>query len=146
MTLFRSRRAPGDVSGSACGRSVKKGLAALLLFAAFGFTARQDEEMHLLRRAEKIHDRLISIDTHTDTALELIRDTVNLSKVQGDFAKLRAGRVDCCFYPIFVEQGPLDEKSRQEAYAWALDKMAAIRAISRMGRSAPSRQVAVWCR
>ena len=103
-------------------------LPALLLFAALGFTIQQDETAALLKRAEKLHNKIISIDTHTDTALELVKPDVDLSKVQADFAKLRAGRVDCCFYPIFVDQGPLEDASRDSAYVWAIDKMKAIRA------------------
>ena len=103
-------------------------LPTLLLFAALGFTVQQDEAAALLKRAEKLHNKIISIDTHTDTALSLVRDDVDLSKVQADFAKLRAGRVDCCFYPIFVDQGPLEDASRDSAYRWTLDQMKAIRA------------------
>lgn len=103
-------------------------LSALLLFTALGFTVQQDETAALLKRAEKLHNKIISIDTHTDTALELVKPDVDLSKVQADFAKLRAGRVDCCFYPIFVDQGPLEDASRDSAYVWAIDKMKAIRA------------------
>ena len=103
-------------------------LPALLLFMALGFTVQQDETAALLKRAEKLHNKIISIDTHTDTALELVKPDVDLSKVQADFAKLRAGRVDCCFYPIFVDQGPLEDASRDSAYVWAIDKMKAIRA------------------
>lgn len=103
-------------------------LPALLLLFALGFTAQTDDEAALRKRAQKLHDRIISIDTHTDTALELIRDSVDLKKVQADFAKLREGRVDCCFYPIFVDQGPLDDASRQQAYEDTRAKMQAIRA------------------
>ena len=103
-------------------------LPVLLLFTALGFTAQQDEDTVLLKRAEKLHDKIISIDTHTDTALELTRENVKLDKVQADFAKLRAGRVDCCFYPIFVDQGPLTDASRDSAFEWTVDKMKAIRA------------------
>ena len=103
-------------------------LPALLLLLALGFTAQTDDEAALRKRAQKLHDRIISIDTHTDTALELIRDSVDLKKVQADFAKLREGRVDCCFYPIFVDQGPLDDASRQQAYEDTRAKMQAIRA------------------
>ena len=102
-------------------------LPALLLFTALGFTAQQDEDAVLLKRAEKLHDKIISIDTHTDTALALTAENVNLDKVQADFAKLRAGRVDCCFYPIFVDQGPLTDASRDSAFEWTVDKMKAIR-------------------
>ena len=86
--------------------------APVLLTVALGFTVQQDDEVALQRRAQKLHDRIISIDSHTDTALELIRDSVDLDKVQASFPRLREGRVDCCFYPIFVDQGPLDEPSR----------------------------------
>ena len=103
-------------------------LPALLLVVAMGFTAQPDDEAALLRRAEKLHDKIISIDTHTDTALELVKDSVDLSSVQASFPKLREGRVDCCFYPIFVDQGPLDDVSRQKAYEWTVGKMKAIRA------------------
>ena len=103
-------------------------LPALLLFTALGFTAQQDDDAALLKRAEKLHDKIISIDTHTDTALALTAENVNLDKVQADFAKLRAGRVDCCFYPIFVDQGPLTDASRDSAFEWTVEKMKAIRA------------------
>lgn len=109
-------------------RNVLKLLPALLLFVALGFTAQTDENAELLRRAEKLHNKIIAIDTHTDTALQLVKKDVDLSKVQGDFAKLREGRVDCCFYPIFVDQGPLTDASRDSAYQWTIDKMKAIRA------------------
>ena len=109
-------------------KNVLKLLPALLLFAALGFTAQTDEDAQLLKRAEKLHNKIISIDTHTDTALELTRENVDLSKVQGDFAKLREGRVDCCFYPIYMDQGPLRDSSRDSAYLWARGKMEAIRA------------------
>ena len=105
-----------------------KFLPALLLFAALGFTAQTDQDAQLLKRADKLHNKIIAIDTHTDTALALTRDKVDLSRVQADFAKLREGRVDCCFYPIFVDQGPLTDASRDSAYHWTIDKMKAIRA------------------
>jgi len=103
-------------------------LPTLLLFAALGFTAQTDENAQLLRRAEKLHDRIISIDTHTDTALALVQENLDLTKVQASFEKLREGRVDCCFYPIFVDQGPLEDASRDSAYQWTRGKMEAIRA------------------
>jgi len=103
-------------------------LPALLVFAALGFTAQQDEDAVLMEHAKRLHDKIISIDSHTDTALELVKDTVDLTRVQASFEKLRAGRVDCCFYPIFVDQGPLDDPSRDQAYEWAVGKMKAIRA------------------
>lgn len=58
-----------------------KFLPALLLFAALGFTAQTDQDAQLLKRAEKLHNKIISIDTHTDTALRLTRE--NVGKITG---------------------------------------------------------------
>jgi microsomal dipeptidase-like Zn-dependent dipeptidase len=101
---------------------------ALMIITALGFTAQTDDDAALQKRAQRLHNRIISIDTHTDTALELIKDDVDLTKVQADFAKLHEGRVDCCFYPIFTGQGPLDEASEQAAFEKARGQMEAIRA------------------
>ena len=103
-------------------------LTLLLAAGTLGRAQAPADEAALLRRAEKLHDRIISIDTHTDTALDLLKADADLSRVQADFAKLREGRVDCCFYPIFVDQGPLDDAAREKAYVWTLEKMKAIRA------------------
>lgn len=100
--------------------------AALLLSAAA--FAQDLGDAALLQRAERLHDRIVSIDTHTDTALELIRDSVDMDRVQASFPRLREGRVDCCFYPIFTEQGPLDEAAEQAAFEKAIGQMKAIRA------------------
>ena len=106
-------------------------LPLVLLFSAQLASAQgpagDAAEAALQRRAQKLHDRIIAIDTHTDTALELIRDSVDLTKVQADFAKLRAGRVDCCFYPVFVGQGPLEEEEEAAVYAETVEKMMDIR-------------------
>ena len=102
---------------------------ALLVFAGPGLMAQQpDDEEALLRRAEKLHDKIVSIDTHTDTALELIRQDVDPERVQASFPRLREGRVDCCFYPVFVGQGALDEETEARVYEETVGKMEAIRA------------------
>lgn len=109
-------------------RTLIRLVPALLVFAALGFTVQQDEETLLRRRAEKLHDKLIAVDTHTDTALELIKPGVDASKVQASFPRLRSGRVDCCFYPVFVEQGPLDEATELRVFEETLARMEAVRA------------------
>jgi microsomal dipeptidase-like Zn-dependent dipeptidase len=107
-------------------KSLRILLPALLLSAAA--FAQDPGDATLLQRAQRLHDRIVSIDTHTDTALELIRDSVDMNRVQASFPRLREGRVDCCFYPIFTEQGPLDEASEQAAFEKAIGQMKAIRA------------------
>ena len=96
------------------------------LFVAYGFAPAGDDAQ-LLQRAEKIHDSIISVDTHTDTALEIIRGRKPMREIQASPVNLREGRVDCCFYPIFVGQKALTDACRQEAYEYAKAKMTAIK-------------------
>ena len=51
-------------------------LPALLLFTALGFTAQQDDDAALLKRAEKLHDKIISIDTHTEMLIQKALDVL----------------------------------------------------------------------
>lgn len=96
--------------------------AALLTFSALSFTVSSDDAA-LLARAERLHDQIISIDTHTDSALHLPKQNVNPDKRQVTFAKLREGRVDCCFFPIYIGQGPRDDASLRKALDYTVEKM-----------------------
>ena len=98
---------------------------ALSLLAAMGFMPQSDTAS-LLKKAEKIHDKIISVDTHTDTALEMIK-AERKRPVQASPENLKEGRVDCCFYPIFVGQKELTDEARQKAYDYAVEKMKGIR-------------------
>lgn len=93
---------------------------ALLTFAALSFTTAGDDA-ELLARAEKLHDKIISVDTHTDTALHLPKG--GGKKLQASFENLREGRMDCCFFPIYLGQGPLDDATENQKYAYAMEKM-----------------------
>lgn len=98
-------------------------VAAAMLLAAVSFTAQGDDN-DLLARAEKLHDRIISLDTHTDSAIHLPAGTVGEDGyTQVTFEKLREGRVDCCFFPIYVGQKALSDASRETAKKYAVDKM-----------------------
>lgn len=108
---------------------MKKILNAVLsvsLLAAMGFMPQSDEAS-LLKKAEKIHDSVISVDTHTDTALEMLKPGKSHSQIQACPENLRKGRVDCCFYPIFVGQKALTDADRARAYDYAIGKMKGIR-------------------
>lgn len=98
---------------------------AALLVCSSAFS--QPSEEALLRKAEKIHDLIISVDTHTDTALELVDPKKKYSDIEASPANLKEGRIDCCFYPIYVDQKALTDANRQKAYNYAVGKMKAIR-------------------
>lgn len=107
---------------------LKVGAAAMFL-AAMSFTAQGDDtDAQLLERAEKLHDKVISIDTHTDSAIHLPKGTAGEDGyVQVTFEKLREGRMDCCFFPIYVGQKAITDESRERAKNYAVEKMEIIR-------------------
>jgi len=98
--------------------------AAVVMTAAISIQGDND---NLETRAQQLHDNIISVDTHTDSALYLPLDESQRKKVlQITFEKMRTGRLDCVFLPIFVRQNPLDDTSRDNAFSYADQKMNAI--------------------
>ena len=96
-----------------------------MVLAATSFTAQGDDnDAQLLQRAEKLHDKIISMDTHTDSALHLPTGKPGDDGIiQVTFEKLREGRVDCCFFPIYLGQKPITDESREKAKNTAVEKM-----------------------
>jgi len=78
-------------------------------------------------KAVRIHQSLLTIDSHTDTPLRFSRRSTNLSKRSDphrrggklDFPRMQEGGLDGVFFAVFVGQGPRtpeeNEKVRDEA-------------------------------
>lgn len=88
-----------------------------------------EAEMH--RRANKIHDEVLTVDSHCDTPLNLLGDKLDLgvwnndgSKV--DFPRMKAGGLDASFFAVFIGQGKRDEASFAKVKQDALDIFKAI--------------------
>ena len=93
---------------------VSKILAAVSVFAALSFSVKKDTA-DLEARAQKIHDAIISMDTHTDTAMHIYRGK-DPSKLQVSLEKMREGRMDAVFFAAFVGQRACDDSSTQAAH------------------------------
>ena len=73
----------------------------------------------LLKKAEKLHDKIISIDSHNDTPLRMMQPGFDIgvrhdpyqdrSKV--DLVRMKEGRLDGAFFAVFVSQGKRDPES-----------------------------------
>jgi membrane dipeptidase len=68
-------------------------------------------------RVERLHDSIISIDTHNDFAMSLAfperRSTV--AKGQVSFELMKEGRLDAAFFAAYQGQGPCTESGREKA-------------------------------
>jgi membrane dipeptidase len=109
---------------------------ALLLFQA-GCQPELQEE-NLAARARKIHDRVLTVDTHCDTASRLLDGNWDIGvrhepgqrgSGQIDLPRLAEGGLDAEFFAVFVGQGERTEQAYARAKEQALLELDAIRAM-----------------
>jgi len=92
---------------------------------------------HQADKWKQFHQELLTIDTHTDTPLRLIRSGANLSlrddprKGGGkiDFPRMREGGLDGVFFAVYVGQGPRDEEGNEHARQEAMEIFDSIHAV-----------------
>ena len=75
-------------------------LGAALLAAALCFPA-QGRGDDAAKHAAKLHRKIISIDTHTDTAVEMYRGK-NPDSLHVNLEKMRKGGMDAVFFATYV--------------------------------------------
>ena len=101
-----------------------------LLFLSGIAVAKESPEA----KAARIHQSVLTIDTHCDTPLNLTRDGFDAGKrndmaatgTKSDFPRMKEGGLDAQFYAVFVAQGPRTPEGDADAKKKALDIYAAI--------------------
>ena len=94
---------------------------SFLVFACTNETIEQ--------KAEKIHNEIVSIDTHSDTPLNFLEPDFDIGKWNNfdsthtriDFPRMKAGRLDAAFMAVFIGQGERSEAGNAKAKQRALD-------------------------
>lgn len=84
----------------------------LLSFLQFGATGRNPEDI-LDRKVGKIHRKILSVDSHVDTPMNLMVKGFDISKNNAqsetgskvDFPRMKAGNLDAAFFAVFLPQG-----------------------------------------
>jgi len=103
-------------------------LIFLICLAVQGFFHDSLEE-----RVDKLHDTIISIDTHNDFAMSLAfperRSTV--AKGQVSFEQMKEGRLDAAFFAAYQGQGPCSEDGREMARYLADSMLCALHRYAR---------------
>lgn len=88
------------------------------LAATLAAASAQPGEAEIEREARRIHDRVISVDTHVDISLDFAThkdDPGGFTDNQVDLPKMRAGGLDAAFFIVYTPQGPLTEDGYREA-------------------------------
>lgn len=108
---------------------IKFACGLALLFLPFNTPAQQSP-------AEVLHHQVLTIDSHTDTPLWMLRGGIDLmqdnSAVRGsrvDFPRMIKGGLDAVFFAVFTSQGPLDTNGYQKAYRRAVELFDSIHSV-----------------
>lgn len=89
-------------------------------------------EEQISRRADRIHDAILSVDTHCDTPMRFFRGGfdpgVRNDKGCVDFPRMKEGRLDAEFFAIFIGQGPRTPEAFEKEHANTLATFDSIKA------------------
>lgn len=104
----------------------------LLLVGCNSTTTPSSEE--LLNKARNLHQRIVSIDTHTDTPLAFLRPGFdfggngNAKSSKVNLLKMEQGGLDAAFFAVFIGQDELSPEKYLEANQQAIEIFNAVRA------------------
>ena len=99
-----------------------------LIFASFLISCEQ-QKTDLMEKARKIHERVLTLDTHNDINVKYFTDTLNYSmdtKTQVNLHKMREGGLDVAWFIVYTGQGELTEQGYKKAADNAQAKFDAI--------------------
>ncbi len=95
------------------------------LFTMFVMTFVSHSQTDPLRaKALKIHQSLLTIDTHTDVPMVMVNPGFDIAQLHQhsdannstvDFPRMRAGGIDAMFYIVYLGQGPTTPEANTEA-------------------------------
>ncbi|MEZ5019870.1 MAG: dipeptidase [Bacteroidales bacterium] len=102
-----------------------------MVLCLIGISCTTSDEK-ISRKADRIHDDILSVDTHCDTPMRLLRGGFNpgIRNDKGciDFPRMKEGRLDAEFFAIFIGQGPRTPEAYEKAHAMTLATFDSIRA------------------
>nr|WP_227009162.1 dipeptidase [Christiangramia fulva] len=87
----------------------------------------------LLEKAKRIHEKVITIDTHNDINVENFTEDKNYTMdldTQVNLPKMIAGGMDVTWLIVYTGQGPLTEEGYKAAYENAISKFKAIHRLT----------------
>lgn len=106
----------------------------VFLFLLLGCSSIFPKNEPLEVRTARIHDKILTIDTHVDTPMRLLRSEFNLGERHDprkmgdkvDLPRMKEGGLDAVFFAVFVSQGARTPEGNNEARERALRTFDAI--------------------
>lgn len=111
---------------------MKKYFIALFIISLLFTACGGNTEEALIKRADKIHETILTVDTHCDTPMRLMRSGFDLGVRNDDgcvdFPRMKEGGLDAEFFAVFIGQGPRTEEDHLKVYNRAVEIFDAIHA------------------
>src|SRR6056297_3343394 len=101
-----------------------KSIFAVLLAATFSISVFADDKD---KKAESIHSKALTIDTHVDTPMALLNDKFDIGtrneppRSRVDFVRMKEGGLDAIFFAAFTGQRERTFENTEAAYKRAND-------------------------
>lgn len=92
------------------------------------------DEAALISKARKIHEKVITLDTHNDINVANFTDKVNYTQDlpnQVNIPKMRKGGLDVSWLIVYTGQGEMNDAAYDRAYKSAIDKFDAIHRLTK---------------
>lgn len=107
---------------------MKKILSFSLIILLLPACKNNDEQ--LLKLAERIHNKVLTVDTHCDTPMDMAESDFDLGQRHTDgcvdFPRMAEGGLDAEFFAVFTSQGPRNDSAYKEVNRYAFEVLDAI--------------------
>lgn len=115
-------------------KSLRLIFIAIFFLTGFLMNNCQTPENRLAKKVEKIHDQVLTVDTHCDTPMWLLRSDFDMGKRNDphegggkvDFIRMKEGGMDAMFFAVFISQGERTPEGNKRAREMALTTFDAI--------------------
>jgi membrane dipeptidase len=106
-----------------------KKIATFLVFIMLMLGCKKTDRQ-FIKLAEKIHEKILTVDTHCDTPMDMERSDFDLGErhTEGcvDFPRMIDGGLDAEFFAVFTGQGQRTDTAFDKVYSYALDVLETI--------------------
>jgi membrane dipeptidase len=104
-------------------------ISAIVLLSTILIAKSGTKKESVSERTARIHESVLTVDTHTDTPLNLLRDSFNLAErhdphtsgTKVDLPRMKEGGLDAQFFAVFISQGPRTDEGHEKAKNSALN-------------------------
>ncbi|MGQ7868934.1 dipeptidase [Sunxiuqinia sp. sy24] len=114
-----------------------KHLIVLALFSLLALMGKAEEkDQRLWKKALRIHKRALTIDTHCDTPMEMLKPGFKLGEQHErteslvDLPRMKAGGLDALFFAVFTGQQPRTAENYRQTYQLAKQMLDSIQAAT----------------